>query len=193
MRLVNAEGDGLPGLVADRYADTVVVRLTTAGMLVRREAVAAALRAATGAAAGFERADTVAARKEGLPARQGPLWGEPPAAPVWIVERGRRYAVDLAEGQKTGFYLDQRDARDLVQRLAAGRRVLDLFCYTRRLRRRGRAAAAPQRLTLVDSSSSALALARENLAANAADAAARIARRPTPSSSCARTTRATTC
>ena len=169
VRLVNAEGDGLPGLVADRYADTVVVRLTAAGMLVRREAIAAGLRAATGAAAGFERADTVAARKEGLPARQGPLWGEAPAAPVWIVERGRRYAVDLAEGQKTGFYLDQRDARDLVQRLAAGRRVLDLFCYSG-----GFAVAAAlggaQRITLVDSSSSALELARENLAANAARA-----------------------
>jgi 23S rRNA (cytosine1962-C5)-methyltransferase len=173
VRLVNAEGDGLPGLVADRYADTVVVRLTAAGMLVRREAIAAGLRAATGAAAGFERADTVAARKEGLPARQGPLWGEPPAAPVWIVERGRRYAVDLAEGQKTGFYLDQRDARDLVQRLAAGRRVLDLFCYSG-----GFAVAAAlggaSRLTLADSSSSALALARENLAANASSAEARI-------------------
>jgi 23S rRNA (cytosine1962-C5)-methyltransferase len=169
VRLVNAEGDGLPGLVADRYADTVVVRLTAAGMLVRREAIAAGLRAATGAAAGFERADTVAARKEGLPARQGPLWGEAPAAPVWIVERGRRYAVDLAEGQKTGFYLDQRDARDLVQRLAAGRRVLDLFCYSG-----GFAVAAAlggaERITLVDSSSSALELARENLAANAARA-----------------------
>jgi 23S rRNA (cytosine1962-C5)-methyltransferase len=80
--------------------------------------------------------------------------------------------VDLAEGQKTGFYLDQREARDLVQRLAASRRVLDLFCYSG-----GFAVAAAlggaARLTLVDSSSSALALARENLAANAPGAPAR--------------------
>jgi 23S rRNA (cytosine1962-C5)-methyltransferase len=173
VRLVNAEGDGLPGLVADRYADAVVVKLTTAGMLVRREEIAAALRAATGAALGFERADSVAARKEGLPVRQGALWGEPPQEPVWIRERGRRYRVDLGEGQKTGFYLDQRDSRDLVQKLAAGRRVLDLFCYTGGF---GVAAACggAQRLTLVDSSQPALAFAKENLAANAPDAKARL-------------------
>jgi 23S rRNA (cytosine1962-C5)-methyltransferase len=173
VRLVNAEGDALPGLVADRYAEAVIVKLTTAGMLARREGIAAALRAASGAAVGFERADPVAARKEGLPARQGPLWGGAPEGPVWIRERGRRYRVDLAEGQKTGFYLDQRDARDLVERLAPGRRVLDLFCYTG-----GFAVAAARggaaRLTLVDSSGPALALARENLAANAAAAPARI-------------------
>lgn len=173
VRLVNAEGDGLPGLVADRYADAVVVKLTSAGMLLRRERIAAALRAATGAAAGFERADSVAARKEGLPARQGPLWGEPPGEPVGIRERGRRYAVDLAEGQKTGFYLDQRDARDLAQRLAAGRRVLDLFSYTGGF---GVAAACggAERLTLVDSSGTALALARVNLAENTGAVSARI-------------------
>ena len=172
LRLVNAEGDGLPGLVADRYGDALVVKLTSAGMLVRRDAIAAALRAATGAALGFERADSTAARKEGLPARQGPLWGEPPASPLWIQERGRRYRVDLVEGQKTGFYLDQRDARDLVERLAGGRRVLDLFCYSG-----GFAVAAARggarELTLVDASAAALALSRENLAANAAAAPAR--------------------
>jgi len=172
LRLVNAEGDGLPGLVADRYGDALIVKLTSAGMLVRRDAIAAALRSATGAAIGFERADSTAARKEGLPARQGPLWGELPAAPLWIDERGRRYRVDLAEGQKTGFYLDQRDSRDLVERLAAGRRVLDLFSYSG-----GFAVAAARggarELTLVDSSTPALALARENLAANPASAAAR--------------------
>ena len=174
VRLVNAEGDGLPGLVADRYGDVLVVKLTSAGMLVRRELLAAALREATGAAVGFERADSVAARKEGLPARQGPLWGEPPVTPLWICERGRRYRVDLAEGQKTGFYLDQRDARDLVERLAAGRRVLDLFCYTGGF---GVAAArgGAQHLTLVESSGPALALAQENLTANAAAAPVRFA------------------
>jgi 23S rRNA (cytosine1962-C5)-methyltransferase len=173
VRLVNAEGDGLPGLVADRYGETLVVKLTSAGMLVRRDAVAAALREATAASAGFARADAAAARREGLPARQGPLWGSPPAAPPWIRERGRRYRVDLVEGQKTGFYLDQRDARDLVEKLAAGRRVLDLFCYTGGF---GVAAAlgGAQRVTLVDSSAPALALARENLAANAPAVPARL-------------------
>ena len=167
VRLVNAEGDGLPGLVADRYVDTVVVRLTTAGMAARRDTVADALRAATGAPVGFERADAPGARREGFAARGGALWGEAPTRPVEIREGARHYAVDVVHGQKTGFYLDQRDARDLVQSLAAGRRVLDLFSYT------GGFAVAAARggaasVTLVDASSEALALARDNLERNAA-------------------------
>jgi len=163
VRLVNAEGDGLPGLVVDRYADVVVVKLTAPGMAVRRDEVAEALRLATGAAAGFERADAPAARRVGLAAHTGPLWGAAPREPVWIRERGRRYRVDVVGGQKTGFYLDQRDARDLVERLAAGRRVLDVFAYTG-----GFAVAAAhggaRSVTLVESSGPALALAQENLA-----------------------------
>lgn len=161
VRLVNSEGDGLPGLVADRYGELVVVRLSTAGMDARRELLAGALRTATGAAAGFERPDAAAARREGMAAQQAPLWGAAPAAPVSIDERGRRYWVDATAGQKTGFYLDQRDARDLVQRLAGGRRVLDLFAYTG-----GFAVAAAQggaaAVTLVDSSVEALAIAERN-------------------------------
>jgi 23S rRNA (cytosine1962-C5)-methyltransferase len=163
VRLVNAEGDRLPGLVADRYADVVVVKLASAGMEVRRDLIAGALRAATGAAAGFERADPPAARREGIAARQGALWGEPPRAPVRIREGERRYAVDVVGGQKTGFYLDQRGTRDLVQSLAGGRRVLDLFAYS------GGFAVAAARggarsVTLVESSAGGLELARENLA-----------------------------
>jgi 23S rRNA (cytosine1962-C5)-methyltransferase len=164
LRLVNAEGDALPGLVADRYGDLVVVKLTSAGMAARRDEVASALRRATGAAAGFERADTAAS--------QGALWGALPEAPVAIRERSRDYLVDFAGGQKTGFYLDQRDARDLVESLASGRRVLDLFAYT------GGFAVAAARggaasVTAVESSSGALDLARRNLADNAPDCAVR--------------------
>jgi 23S rRNA (cytosine1962-C5)-methyltransferase len=166
VRLVNAEGDGLPGLVVDRYADTLVVRIGAAGMAERRALVSEALRGATGAAHGFERADAAAARREGIAAHDGALWGEAPPARVEIRERARRYLVDVAHGQKTGFYLDQRDARDLVQSLAAGRRVLDLYAYT------GGFAVAAARggaasLTLVESSAEALTLARENVARNA--------------------------
>jgi 23S rRNA (cytosine1962-C5)-methyltransferase len=163
VRLVNAEGDGLPGLVVDRYADLVVARLATAGMDARRALVADALRAATGAPAALERPDAPAARREGIAAHQGPLWGDPPKDPVAIRERARRYQVDVAAGQKTGFYLDQRDARDLVETLASGRRVLDLFAYTG-----GFAVAAAHggaaAITVVESSAEALATAGAHLA-----------------------------
>jgi 23S rRNA (cytosine1962-C5)-methyltransferase len=130
-------------------------------MDARRSLIADALRAATGAPAGFERPDAAAARREGMAAHQAPLWGAPPMEPVAIEERGRRYRVDAAGGQKTGFYLDQRDARDLVQRVAHGRRVLDLFAYTG-----GFALAAAHggatAVTIVDSSTEALAIAERN-------------------------------
>ena len=165
VRLVNAEGDGLPGLVADRYADAVVVRCSSAGMSARAGLVADALRAATGAASGFRRDDAAAARRDGFEPAARALWGPPPPRPLAIGERGRRYEIDLEHGQKTGFYLDQRDARDLVQRLASGRRVLDLFSYTGGF---GVAAAlgGASSVTLVDSSAAALAAARRNFAAN---------------------------
>ena len=176
VRLVNAEGDGLPGLVVDLYADVVVVKLTAVGMQRRRERIAAALCEISGAAAGFERADAAAARREGMSSEQGPLWGAVPDGPFEIRERGRRYRIDVVEGQKTGFYLDQRDSRDLVASLAAGRRVLDLFAYTG-----GFSVAAAlggaSAVTLVESSAPAIALAEENLGANAPGLAARFEKR----------------
>ncbi len=163
LRLVNAEGDGLPGLVVDRYAGVLVLRPSTAGMLRRAPDLARTLAAATDAAAGLLRPDAVALRRAGVAAEPGVLWGAAPEAPVEIGERGRRYRVDALHGQKTGFYLDQRDARDLVQSLAAGRRVLDAFAYSG-----GFAVAAlcgsAARVLAIESSGSALALARENLA-----------------------------
>lgn len=162
MRLVNAEGDGLPGLTVDRYADTLVVRLATAGMDARRALIADALQSATGAHAALERPDAQAARREGIPSQQGALWGDPPKDPIAIRERARRYSVDVGAGQKTGFYLDQRDARDLVEQLAAGRRVLDLFAYTG-----GFAVAAAQggasAITVVESSAEAIEMAGRHL------------------------------
>jgi 23S rRNA (cytosine1962-C5)-methyltransferase len=161
LRLVNAEGDGVPGLVVDRYRDVVVVRPSTTGMLARADRLG--LAAATGAAAGLLRPDAVALRRAGVAAEERVLWGAPPAGPVAIEERGRRYLVDVRHGQKTGFYLDQRDARDLVASLAAGRRVLDAFAYTGGFAVAALAGGAA-RVVAVESSESALALARENTA-----------------------------
>lgn len=175
VRLINAEGDGLPGLVVDRYADVLVVRFATAGMDARRALVTNALRRATGAASALERPDAAAARREGMAAQQGALWGDPPKDPIAIRERDRHYRVDIGAGQKTGFYLDQRDARDLVAALAPGRRVLDLFSYTG-----GFSVAAAHggaaSITAVDSSAEALAVAESHLAPWAESIPLRVAR-----------------
>jgi len=164
LRLANAEGDGLPGLVVDRYADVAVVRASTVAMAARRGEAARFLLEA-GARAVVARDDGAAARREGFVPAEGALAGEPPGGPVEIQEHGRVYGVDVLRGQKTGFYLDQRDSRGLVEALAEGRRVLDLFCYT------GGFAAAAARggasaLTLVDASEAALDGARRHVEAN---------------------------
>ena len=161
LRLVNAEGDGLPGLVVDRYAGVVVVRPSTAGMWRRAERLG--LQASSGAEAGLLRPDAVALRRAGVASAERVLWGMAPEGPVAIEERGRRYAVDVRHGQKTGFYLDQRDARDLAAALAPGRRVLDAFAYTGGFAVAALAGGA-RHVVAVESSESALALARENLA-----------------------------
>jgi 23S rRNA (cytosine1962-C5)-methyltransferase len=168
VRLINAEGDGLPGLTVDRFAEIVVVRITSAGMDRCRGEIAEAVREHSGALVGYERADGHAARREGLAQHEGVLWGEAPMAPVQIDERGRRFEVDVVRGQKTGFYLDQRDARDLVQQLSQGRRVLDLFSYTGGF---GVAAArgGAAEVMMVDSSKDALAAAERHVRANAPD------------------------
>lgn len=175
LRLVNAEADLLPGLSVDRYRDTVVVRFATAGMSRRREEIVEALRAVTGAARGYERADTSAGRREAVAVRQGILWGEPLSGLLEFEEARRRYAVDVAQGQQTGFYLSRRDARDLVERLAEGRRTLDLFAYSG-----GFAVAAAvggaSSVTLVESSGDALELASGNLERSAADCSAKSVR-----------------
>jgi 23S rRNA (cytosine1962-C5)-methyltransferase len=175
VRLVNAEGDGLPGLVVDRYGDIAVVRLSSDGMAARRDLLIRSLRNACGVSAGYERADAPAARREGVAPAEGAWWGAPPPERLTIHEGERSYAVNVLHGQKTGFYLDQRDARERVERLTQGRRVLDLFSYTG-----GFAVAAARggaaRVTLVESSADALDLARHNLEANAPDTDVRFER-----------------
>lgn len=165
VRLINAEGDGLPGLTVDRYGDVVVVKLSTIGMSQRRERIVERLQKNTDASCGYERADGVAARREGMKARDGVLWGEMPEMPLEIEECGRRYKVDVVDGQKTGFFLDQRDARNLVQELSAGKSVLDLYAYTGGF---GVAAmcGGASAVTLVESSKNASALSEANMELN---------------------------
>ncbi len=167
-RLVHAEGDGLPGLVVDRYGDVLVVQATTAGTEAARPLWLPALRALFPEASILQRNDLASRHGEGLELEDETLEGERPPDRVPFRERGVTYLADLAGGQKTGFFLDQRENRHLVQGLAAGRSVLNLFSYSGAF---GVAALAggASRVTHVDVSEPALALARENHAANAQD------------------------
>jgi 23S rRNA (cytosine1962-C5)-methyltransferase len=131
MRLVNGEGDRLPGLVVDRYGDFVVCQFITAGADALKPLVVLALQAALPATRGiYERSEGNVRNAEGLPRTVGVLAGEEPPPEIVINESGRRYVVDVRGGQKTGFFLDQRPNRDLAETLAAGRRVLNLFAYS---------------------------------------------------------------
>jgi 23S rRNA (cytosine1962-C5)-methyltransferase len=156
LRLVHAEADGLPGLIVDRYADHLVVRPGTPGMLARLPLLAEILAAELPLKGAWLRGET-----RGAPVPERTLFGEVPETPVEIHERGRRYAVDLRRGQKTGFYLDQRDARDLFQRLAPGCRAADLFCYTGGFASAALAGGAAS-VVAVDTSEPALALLARN-------------------------------
>lgn len=130
VRLVFGEADLLPGLVVDRYRDQLVLQFLAAGVEAWRDTVVDALPRLTGCRKLYERSDATAREREGLSPREGPLAGDTPSAPVEIDELGVRYAVDVIGGHKTGFYIDQRDNRALVAAHAAGRRVLNCFCYS---------------------------------------------------------------
>ncbi len=169
LRLVHGESDGLPGLVADRYADTLVVQLVSAGCERWRETLIETLRGQSGCARVYERSDTEGRELEGLAAKTGLIAGTAADRPLKIVEHGIRYEVDAAAGQKTGFYLDQRDNRRRVGLLADGREMLNCFCYTGGFALSALAGGARSVLS-IDSSGPALELAKRNLALNGVEA-----------------------
>ncbi len=167
-RLVFSEADGVPGVVADRYGDTIVCQLTTAGADRWREVLADALVALPGVATVYERSDADVREREGLGPRVGLLRGGAPAADLVAHEAGFRYAVDVEGGHKTGFYLDQRDARTAVGMWAPGRRVLNVFSYTGAFTVVAAARGAASLLS-IDSSGPALATAARNGGLNDVD------------------------
>jgi len=169
LRLVHGESDGLPGLVADRYADTLVVQLLSAGCERWREALIGILREQSGCARVHERSDTDGRELEGFAASTGLIAGTAADGPLRIVENGIQYEVDVAAGQKTGFYLDQRDNRARVRTLADGRELLNCFCYTGGFTLSALAGGARSVLS-IDSSAPALELAKRNLALNGVEA-----------------------
>jgi 23S rRNA (cytosine1962-C5)-methyltransferase len=178
VRLVFGEADGLPGFVADRYADRLVVQFQAAGVEARRDALLDALVAATGCANVYDRSDSATRQREGLPPSIGVARGAEPPDLVEVHEHGVRYLVDVRRGHKTGFYIDQRDNRRLAGELAArfsrehGRApaMLNCFCYSGGFSiaaARGGAGA----VLSIDSSADALALAGRNWALNGLDPA----------------------
>lgn len=165
LRLIHAESDGLPGIVADQYGDTVVVQLTSAGADKWRKAIVAGLVKATGCARIYERSDSEVRALEGLEPTVGWLYGEPREQGLSIDENGVQLAVDVVGGHKTGFYLDQRDNRAWLRSVADGKDILNCFCYTGGFSLQALAGGAKQVLS-IDSSGPALAQARANLALN---------------------------
>jgi 23S rRNA (cytosine1962-C5)-methyltransferase len=171
VRLVFGEADGLPGLVVDRYGSQLVMQLMAAGVERWRNEIAAALCEITGLTDLHERSDAAARDREGLPSREGTVSGSPAGDRIAVTEHGVRYLVDVPRGHKTGFYIDQRDNRREVARHAAGRSVLNCFCYTGGFTLAALAGGAASALS-IDSSAPALARAAEQHALNALPPAA---------------------
>ncbi|MEN9397526.1 MAG: hypothetical protein RLZ81_2056 [Pseudomonadota bacterium] len=169
-RLIHGESDGLPGLIVDRYGDTLVAQFLSAGAERWKKVLCDALLARTGLTRLYERSDASSRALEGLPEASGWLRGEGPTSLV-LREHDWQLAINIATGHKTGFYLDQRDSRkkfaDYTRRLGL-QRVLNCFCYTG-----GFSVAALQagagHVTSIDSSAPALEQASANVALNALD------------------------
>ena len=167
-RLVNGESDFLPGLIVDRYADHLILQAGTLGIDRHKQTIADLLLELAGAASVSERSDTAARRLEGLGEAHGLLAGSPPPDTVEIAEGDLRFVVELAGGQKTGFYMDQRANRAAVAAYCAGATVLNGFSYTGAFAVSALAAGAVH-VTNIDSSMDALELAEVNLRRNGFD------------------------
>lgn len=167
-RLVHAESDGLPGLVVDRYGDWLVMQCLTLGVERVKPLLTRLLVELCQPAGIVERSDVEVRGKEGLRPAVGLLHGAAPAGPVEILEHGQRFWVDLLGGQKTGFYLDQRENRRRVARYCQGARVLNAFSYSGGFAVHALAAGA-RHVTNLDSSLEALELGERNLTLNGFD------------------------
>lgn len=171
-RLVHGEGDFLPGLIIDIYDTTAVMQAHSAGMFLAREAITNALKRVYGnrLTAVYDKSAATAPFKAGLDLQDGYLWqsdcaSEGASLNQVIYENGNRFYVNWIEGQKTGFFLDQRDNRELVKKYAAGKHVLNLFCYTGGFSIYALSGGALC-VDSVDSSKKAIELVRENVVLN---------------------------
>lgn len=167
-RLVNSEGDFMPGLIIDRYGDTLVIQIVTAGMERVRETLLEILREEFNPVTIYERSDKTSRKLEGLTPKEGLLWGKEPDELIEIKERGASFFVDVKKGQKTGFFLDQRDNRRAAAVYARGLKVLNCFSYSGGFSVMAALAGANE-VTSVDISEEAVALACRNFELNGID------------------------
>ncbi|NIS82799.1 MAG: methyltransferase domain-containing protein [Anaerolineales bacterium] len=164
-REIHAESDGIPGVVLDRYNEQRVVQLLTAGAEAWRESIISVLAQLGDCDGIYERSNVDVRKMEGLPPKTGCLWGKEPDAEMIIQQHGMRFYVNVLQGQKTGFYLDQRENRRRVRSLVRGRAVLDCFSYTGGFTVAALAGGATH-VEAIDSSTEALMLAKKNVAIN---------------------------
>ncbi len=157
-RIINGEGDFLPGLVLDRYGEVFVFQFLSAGMERLRDDLVDVAASDYQPKTIYERSDAATREEEGLPLRSGVLHGEDRPGPVEVVDSGCRFYVDFRNGQKTGFYLDQRENRLALKELARGKKILDTFCYTGAFAIHAALGGASE-LVLIDSSEEALGMA----------------------------------
>jgi 23S rRNA (cytosine1962-C5)-methyltransferase len=169
-RLINGEGDFLPGLIVDRYDDFLVCQFFTAGMEMFKADIVEALNELVDVKGISERSEGKVRAEEGLEPAVGGLAGEIPPDTISILENGNKFVVDIKRGQKTGFFLDQRDNRAFLSTLARGQRMLNCFSYSGAFSVYGFDGGAQSVITL-DSSRPALELAERNLALNGFDRA----------------------
>jgi 23S rRNA (cytosine1962-C5)-methyltransferase len=164
-RVVHSEGDFLPGLIIDRYADTVVAQFLTLGMDIRRDIIVEAVTEVLKPKGIYERSDVHVRKYESLEPKKGWISGAGETE-VRIEENGVRFIVDIENGHKTGFYLDQRANRKLIAPYVAGKDVLDCFSYTGSFAVAA-AAAGARSARCIDASEDAVRLAARNAELNA--------------------------
>ncbi len=165
MRLIHGESDGIPGLILDRYDEVCVVQFLTAGVEYWRESLLEIIKRITHARTIYERSDVDVRQLEGLPPKKGLLYGQEVNNSITIDEDGLKILVDIVDGHKTGYYLDQRGNRLLARSIAGEKKVLDCFSYTGGYTINSLLGQALS-VCLVDSSNTALEGARKNIELN---------------------------
>lgn len=165
-RLVFSEADGLSGLIVDRYGEWLLVQFTSLALAERRDVILDLLEAKLQPRGIWLRTEKGIRESEQLELADGLARGAEPPRPLSLVENGVRYAVDVQQGHKTGFYFDQRDNRAAVARYVAGKRILDVFCYTGGFGLAALKVGNARQVHAVDVSEAALELARKNAEAN---------------------------